>query len=278
MLDNVKRSAKFLARSIQAGQSFSSIFSSQPPSAQGVVDLFKGDWAAGLPLPGVVSGNRPDLFKDPRIQWFLDHVGPKIRNASVLELGPLEGAHSTMLEKAGAQEVLGIEANGRAYLKCLAVKELLDLKRCRFLYGDFVKYMAEPGPTFDLGIACGVFYHLRDPHLALQSLRNRVNGPVFLWTHYWVPEIQNRFPTLWRNFNGQRTVEFNGHPVELHCHEYGTSVFAKGFFGGNARHSEWMEKESLLRTIESVGWRIVTSRDDSNEIGPAMSFILEPVE
>lgn len=277
MFRKLTRALKTRIRALAAGEDFPSIFTSELPSEQTVVDLFKGDWASRLPIAGVVSGSRPDLFEDARIHWFLEHVGAGIRGASVLELGPLEGAHSAMLEKAGAGQVVAIEANGRAYLKCLAVKEMLGLQRCRFLFGDFVKHMEQSSDTYDLGIACGVFYHLRDPHLSLKAMRRRVRGAVFLWTHYWTPEIRDSYPDLWKNFNGARTVELGGgHRLELHRHEYGSTVFRKGFFGGNSHYSEWMEKQGLFRAIESAGWKVVAQRDNSNANGPAVSCILEP--
>lgn len=159
----------------------------------------------------------------------------------------------------------------------LAFKELLGLKRCRFLYGDFVKYLAEDRSRFDFAIACGVFYHLRDPQDALLLLRKRVVGPVFLWTHYWTPRIRSDYPSLWRNFRSSRraTLERGG-DVELHRHEYHLSFFKKGFWGGNAQYSEWLEEKSLFAAIRNAGWRVADQKNDSNVNGPAISCILVP--
>jgi len=280
LLRNLKRLASYSLHALRTKESFPSIFTSEPPSAQLAVDLFKDDWAAQLPIEGLRTGNRPDLFDDPRIQWYLDRLAPHggIAGKSVLELGPLEGAHSSMLEKKGAGSVLGIESNARAFLKCLTVKELLDLKNCHFQYGDFVKYLGQPGPQFDLGIACGVFYHLRSPHDVLVALRKKVTGPVFLWTHYWSASIQTEYPHLWKNFTGSRTVNLtNGEKADLYRHEYGETVFFKGFLGGNARYSEWMEKDSMFRSITAAGWRVDAQMDASNSAGPALSAVLVPV-
>jgi SAM-dependent methyltransferase len=90
----------------------------------------------------------------------------------VLELGPLEGGHSFMFERLGAREVIAIEANPRAYLKCLIIKELLDLRRVRFLCGDFLEYLRADGTDFDLVFASGVLYHMRN--LARTSATNPI--------------------------------------------------------------------------------------------------------
>ena len=68
---------------------------------------------------------------------FLAEIGG-VTEKTILELGPLEGGHSYMLDRAGAAQVVAIEGNARAYLKCLIVKELLGLPRVQFLCGDSV--------------------------------------------------------------------------------------------------------------------------------------------
>ncbi len=114
-------------------------FVTSAPSPRHMVSLFEGGWASELPIPGVKSG-ASSLFDDDRIHWFLKSISG-VRNARVLELGPLEGGHSCMLEQAGARQVVAGESNGRAWLKCLAVKETLGLSKVHFLLGDFVRYL-----------------------------------------------------------------------------------------------------------------------------------------
>ena len=69
-----------------------------------------------------------------------------------LELGPLEAGHSYILDRAGALEVLAIEANRRAFLKCLVVKEMIGLPSVRFVLGDFNEFLA--GDRRALGPVC----------------------------------------------------------------------------------------------------------------------------
>ena len=99
------------------------------PSAQNALDIFKGEWASVLPPPynHLQAGGIP-LFQDQRAAWALEQLGG-CQGQRVLELGPLEGAHSYILQQHGAASVTAIEANTRAYLKCLIVKELLGLDR-----------------------------------------------------------------------------------------------------------------------------------------------------
>ncbi|HEY9709972.1 MAG TPA: hypothetical protein V6D48_17330, partial [Oculatellaceae cyanobacterium] len=111
------------------------------PSPQNAFDIFKGEWSSKLPEPfaALQAGSAP-LFEDPRIDWCNAQFGG-FEGKTVLELGPLEAGHTYMIERLGAGEIVSIEANTRAYLKCLIVKELLELKHTRFLCGDFVEYL-----------------------------------------------------------------------------------------------------------------------------------------
>jgi hypothetical protein len=74
----------------------------QAPSHQLALDLFKGEWWSALPDKfGPLQAGTVPLFSDGRITWG-DQVIGGFAGKSVLELGPLEGGHSYMIEAAGA--------------------------------------------------------------------------------------------------------------------------------------------------------------------------------
>jgi hypothetical protein len=117
------------------------LYSRQAPSPAAPFDIFKDDWSSEV--PGFKTGASP-LFDDSRIKWLESQLG-SFEGKRVLELGPLEGGHTFMMERAGAT-VTAIEANQRAFLKCLIVKDAFHLKS-EFLFGDFRPYLSalEPG-------------------------------------------------------------------------------------------------------------------------------------
>ena len=131
----------------------------QAPAPENLVALFEGQWVSAL--PGLPSGDVP-LFSDDRIQWAIDLAGG-VTGKRVLELGPLEGGHSHMLEQAGAAHIDAIEANTLCYLKCLLVQQLFGLARTRFELGNFVPWLLSSDETYDVVVAAGVLYHLSDP-------------------------------------------------------------------------------------------------------------------
>lgn len=198
---------------------------------------------------------------------------------SALELGPLEGAHIWMLEQAGARSVIAVESNARAYLKCPVVKELMRMQRSSFLFGDFMEYLRQNNGQFEAALACGVLYHLRDPHTLFPLLRSRCEGPVLLWTHYWSPAIKGRNPGLAKRISIVREATLaTGKVVQLRRHEYERQVLGARFWGGNATYSEWMDRAGLEAAIEAGGWRIDATAFDEPEHphGPAVAMVLQP--
>lgn len=259
------------------GKSIPDHFVQSAPDPKNAAGLFQDGWASKLPFAEDASG-ASTLFADGRIEWFLSHV-PDIENASILELGPLEGGHTFMLEKAGAKRVTAVEANGKAWLKCLAVKETMGLQRCHFLLGDFVKYLEQSSEQFDAAVACGILYHLIDPHRLFSLLKKSCKGPVFLWTMIWSEAIPQSHPRLAKNFSSHRKVQLpNGKEITLHRHEYGHSMLSSGFWGGNHGYSEWMSNADVVAAAEAAGYRIEAQAYDEprHPNGPAMAYLLVP--
>lgn len=84
------------------------------PSDQNVLDLFDNEWSSFVPGEGRVA--RPGtslLFDDGRVTWLGEVLGG-FSGLRVLELGPLEVGHSTMLEQWCRQC-----AGGRGQYPCL---------------------------------------------------------------------------------------------------------------------------------------------------------------
>lgn len=246
----------------------------ETPSAQAAVDLFAKEWASRLPpvLAGVKAGDTP-LFEDERLSWAIDALGG-VHGMSVLELGPLEGGHTFMLERAGAESIVSVESNGRAYLKCLVAKELLGLERSRFLLGDATAYLGEAGETFDLCVASGILYHMPDP-VALVAAMSRRAESLVLWTHYYDPQVARSNRRMRRKMKSSRTAARDGFQHTLHEHRYGLSLRSAGFCGGTQPTSSWMTREDLMRCLAHYGWTDIQTafeqRDHPN--GPSLALV-----
>jgi hypothetical protein len=235
------------------------------PSAQNALDVFRGEWFSTV--PGLQSGGMP-LFDDPRITWGLQWLGG-VQGQSVLELGPMEGGHTYMLEKAGARSIVGVESNVRAYLKCLIAKEVTGLQRARFLLGDFEEYVKATPERFDTAVASGVLYHVRKPVELLEDLA-RVSNRLILWTHYYQAERVNAVPHIARRFGEHQPNVHSGFSHVLHRQNYGD--MGARFAGGTAHYSHWLSREDLLGALRHVGFsEIEIGQDDvGHSNGPAI--------
>lgn len=223
------------------------------PSAQEAINLFRGEWSSKFPGECGLEAGQAGLFEDHRVIWAEEQLG-SFAGQKVIELGPLEAGHSYMLEKRGAASVLAIEANTRAYLKCLIVKEVLGLTRCRFLLGDFVEHLRTHDERYDLCFASGVLYHMIAP-VELLYLISKASDKVFLWTHYYDRETIRNHGALARRFSPGVPSEYKGFAHTLHRHAYLDSQKWGGFCGGGAPHSHWMAKEEILAGLRHFGFR-----------------------
>jgi hypothetical protein len=107
----------------------------------------------------VGAGLTPTL-QDNRIAWAIETLGG-VSGKRVLDLEPMEGGHTHMLERAGASSVTAIEASE--------------------------EYLRRASERFDVVIACGVLYHMKNPVEVIQNMA-RIADSVYVWTHYCIPE------------------------------------------------------------------------------------------
>lgn len=247
-------------------------YETRTPSAQNAIDIFK-EWTSAFPEDYGAKAGDLALFADPRIAWAVEQCGT-LEGKSVLELGPLEGSHSYMLERHGAAEIVAIEAHRQAYLKCLVAKEILQLKRTRFLLGDFVKYLEETDLNFDTILASGVLYHMRDPIRLLELVAQKCQQLV-LWTHYFDDTKMPKGDVRRKPFeNKVTTVEHKGHSFSLRRRSYLKSWSDFKFCGGPEDTHYWMERDDIVSLCRELGFQTVHTAFDDPEHpgGPAALF------
>lgn len=243
------------------------------PSPQTTIDLIPGAWASRLPLPGVTAG-QAELFADTRVDWAIDALGG-VSGLRCLELGPLDGGHSYMLERAGASQIIGVEANKDAYLKCLIVKELLGLQRCRFLCGDAIGYLQETEDRFDACWCAGILYHMVEPIKLIHLISQRASR-LYMWTHYYDAARLTPDQPKGKPFADGQTSEavYEGYHYRLHRHDYRGGARLRRFWGGTQPYSNWLTLEDLLGALEHFGWgEIRTQLYEEHQNGPAVDVV-----
>lgn len=223
------------------------------PCSQNALDIFKGEWTSALPGEySTLQAGTACLFEDARIEWAAQTLGG-FENKHVLELGPLEGGHTAMIEKLGAASVTAIEASTRAYLKCLITKEILSLRRTRFLCGDLLEYLRTNTTRFDICVASGVLYHMRHPVELLARLAERTDR-LFLWTHYYDPFLIARQESVAERFRGSTPAEYAGFAHTLYRYEYRHALEWTGFCGGSESYAYWLNRGDILACLGRFGF------------------------
>lgn len=238
------------------------------PSPANAVELFAGRWSTRLPIDAPTGPI--ELIGDHRLVSCVEALGG-VTDADVLELGPLEGAHSITLRGLGARRVVAIEANTSAYLRCLVTKEVTGLTGVEFRLGDFRPYLDTTDERFDLAVAIGVLYHLDDPVPVLENLA-RTTDRIVIWSH-----VHNRA------FDVDRLAHRFGEPVErttgstryrLHPFRYAESLESPGFCGGTRPTAAWIERDDLLAVVDALGFHVVVCDDHDHDNGPAITLAL----
>lgn len=249
-------------------------FEHRAPHQQNMLDIFSSRWATDCSFiaPGTTSGPAPHFSEDPRPRQ-ADQFFGGVSGKRILELGPLEAAHTWLLVQLGVQEVVAVEANAEAFLKCLIVKELSGMKNARFLYGDMLEYLATRPEGFDAIFCSGVLYHMTDP-VRLIELMSNVADQIFVWTHFIRPDHEEdlkRPGNLHLNLQRQ-SVTRNGQAYDYFVGTYADKRHGL-FWGGNEDTCAWMTLDGLTQAFGKYGFDIsILSIDEQHVNAPAITF------
>jgi hypothetical protein len=245
---------------------------SHAPSAQETVELIDGWVSIFPPEVGVSTNGYARLFDDPRATWAIDRLGG-VKDADILELGPLEGGHTYMLDRAGAKSIIAIEGTKRCFLKCLITKELCAVKSANFLLGDFVSWLEQDRRRFDLIWATGVLYHMTEPLKLLRSIAERTDR-LHIWTHFYPDNFTptEPFPAP---IIGVRDVEFEGRKIRHFDRTYEGAQSTVAYCGGMFSGSSWLRRGDILDALETFGLSKIEidfeNYDNSN--GPSFALV-----
>ncbi len=241
-------------------------YATEPPSRALAFRIFDGAWSSDIPGYGFGHAR---LFDDPRVNWMEQQCGG-FRGKRILELGPLEGGHTSTMSSRGAASVTSIEANTNAFLKCLIVQNALKFE-ADFQLGDFCRFLEACNEQYDFLLACGVLYHMMEPVRLLQNIA-RVTTGVGIWTHYYDAEIVLGRDDLEKKFDSEPTIERIGErEVVLHKQSYLDALQWKGFNGGAAPTSYWLTRDGLIGLLTDLGFEVTVGQDDRyHQNGPAI--------
>lgn len=228
------------------------------PTNQNAIDCFPDLWYSKFPESYQLESGESLLFQDHRLIWALQQLQPQ-NLWDVVELGPLEGGHSFYMENhTPVRSITAIEANRLCWVKCLVTKEIVDLKKTRFLLGNFLEYLDQCPKQFDLCLGIGVLYHMKDP-LELIRLISQRSKRLVLWT-----QLVNEKQKKERN-----TIQLQdeGFEVTGYINNYGEAVDLGKFIGGIDDYAVWLTKEGLLDALTHFGFNKIKVWEEGEKMG-----------
>ncbi len=214
-----------------------------------------------------MTGGYAEAFNDGRANWAIERLGG-VSGLEILELGPLEGGHTYMLDRAGAKSVIAVEALKSGYLKCLIAKEVLDIKSAHFLLGNFIPWLEIERRRFDVIWASGVLYHMTEPLRLLELIAARTDR-IYLWTHFYGDDAVPSYVKV-------RQVSFAGTTVPQYERPYvmpSRRTSCGGVFTGRA----WLRRRAILDALEILGFsRIeIAFEDSTGKMGPSFAVVAQ---
>jgi hypothetical protein len=245
------------------------------PNSQNAIDVLPG-WNHALPPHVDATAGHAAFYNDPRIFWALEQFG-SIRDRKILELGPLEAAHTYMLDLHAPKFIHAVEANKLSFLRCLVVKELLEFKHAKFFLGDFLLWLENAPTHYDLIIASGVLYHMQDPVRLLELLAKRSDA-FYLWTHYASEVMMPPSDPRRSAFVGPTEIrQHHGIPIHLHRRSYHEAWRNKSFCGGTHDLHCWIEKDDIVTLIRALGFDDlrIAHDDPTHQHGPSFSVFAQ---
>jgi SAM-dependent methyltransferase len=256
------------AAPVESGPAFAARkFEQRAPAHANAIDIFAGHWATDLSeFDPSWRGGDAKLVNDPRPRSAAEHLGKagRLDGMTVLELGPLEGAHTYRLEQLGAARILAIESNVEAYLKCLVMKEALGLKRSEFLLGDFALYLQHCTERFDIVFASGVLYHMEDPVALIRDIA-RATDRCFIWTHYLDDDRDQHRVAVPITRDGLQATYYRAPYLDR---------ARPVFWGGNKPSASWMKRDDILAAFRHFGLDeiVVIAEEPHSQPGPSITF------
>jgi tRNA (mo5U34)-methyltransferase len=174
-------------------------------------------WHHLIDVGGVPTKIEPawgEYLEHPKLLWeSVSALLPDLRGLRVLDVGCNDGFFLFACRRLGAKEVVGIENSEHFYRHAVLVNELLDLG------GITVRLMSaydvgEDLGQFDVTLALGLIYHLKNPFLFLERVSAVTTSQIVVET-----AVRNSHEDLRNRENGRTgpaTMEFvENRPDEL---------------------------------------------------------------
>lgn len=251
-------------------------FSDLQPDCLSALKIHAGSWKFDFD-----KLNKEEIIevckRDARPMFCRESFG-NLGDLKILELGPSDGYNTLGLELEGANDVVSIEGNAGAFLRCVTLKNAFGMKS-NFLYGDFEKYIKKLNFRYDLIYASGIMYHLVDPINFFLDCAKMTNK-IFIWTFVYDDEIirNHSYESKWFDFSDRSEQVLSSKVITLHKRYYEQSIIdSDKYAGGFSKFANWLNYEDWNDLFCIAGFKVVREVPDSYAGIPAYNFLLERI-
>ena len=246
----------------------------EAPAPQHALDIFKGDWWSSLPgeLSRLQAGQLP-LFDDSRIHWAIEALGG-VSGKRVLELGPLEGGHTYLLERAGAQSDPRHRGEQESLPQVPDREGASSGSSARASCSEISR-----SSTCAQGVSASMPQSSRARSITFASPSSSSRTSRALPITYssglstYVKERLDAIPHMAHRFGESHEAEFGGFRHTRHPYYYRDFLDTSRFAGGTEEFSHWLSRADLLGALRHAGLAeiVVGEEDLEHPNGPCIS-------
>ena len=101
-----------------------------------------------------------------------------------------------------------------------------------------------------------------------------ITDRAFIWTHYYDEKLIAKGGNSSR-FSAVIDRVLDGVTYQLHRHEYGATLDARSFCGGDDSYSYWMTREGLMTSLRQAGFEEISIglEQPNHPLGPALGLV-----
>jgi SAM-dependent methyltransferase len=193
--------------------------------------------------------------RDERIGLVFREIAGSPSDASLIDLGCLEGGFALTFARRGIGRVVGVELREASVRRCRVANELMGL-HAEFVHGDLNSVLATLDETFTIVFASGILYHFDDPATVLAQMRRICTSTLLLDTHVAHPDIvshgcgeETSLPApADAPYKGRWFPEFDPNPDP---DDHAAMLWASA---ANPQ-SFWPYEDDLVRMVRNAGFR-----------------------
>jgi 2-polyprenyl-3-methyl-5-hydroxy-6-metoxy-1,4-benzoquinol methylase len=224
---------------------------------------FLWPWEHNIRLPhGIYTTNWAGAYPDHT--EIMSVINRELRGdftgTEFLDLGCLEGYFSFESARHGAN-VLGIDGKIINLKKCEFVKSVLGVGNVRFALDDAMAVTQAKYGTFDVVLALGLLYHLRDPFTFVANMAEICRRFLVLDTHITLVDQPPVIKGKWRpELSDLHDLEFGGKTYAGRLYREftpGTEQVEKDLSSTASLsddYSVWLTEESLVAILRDAGF------------------------